>query len=144
MTKVRTYFNYQETKKPTPETANMPSLTVPDQTLSLKELIRRHAQGRHITTLTGSYQEDGEYDELMTAVEKMSELERMEYLKTVAAETKAGFEEYERNTASREAAAAKAAKDAEAAALAASEEARLQHKAGKVRDSKTGEWIDPR
>lgn len=126
MTKINNWATYATNKPPTPETANDPSLTVPDQTLSVKELISRHASGRHVTVLTGSYQESGEYDELLAHVSTMSEIERIEYAKTLQDEVKQGLAAYEADTKEREKRRKKAAKDAKDAKLAAAEAARLE------------------
>lgn len=125
---VNNWETYKTNKPPTTETANDPSLTVPDQTLSIKELIARHKSGRNVTVLTGSYQESGEYDELLAHVQGMSEIERIEYAQTLKEEVRIGLEAYEKDTKNREKRQAKAAKDADAAKLAASEEARLKLK----------------
>lgn len=125
--KGKTVNNWANYKQPvTPETANDPSLTVPDQTLSIKELLQRHASGRNVTTLVGSYQESGEYDELLAHVQGMSEIERIEYAKTLKDEVKQGLKAYEDDSKNREQRRKEAAKAAEAAKLAASEEARLE------------------
>lgn len=118
MKKVRTFFNYNETQPVTPETANLPSKTVPDQTLSLKELIARHAQGRDITTLTPIYQETGDYSELATAIDGMSEMEQLEYLKTLKVEVRQGLEAYEADEKDRKQRFKKQQEDAIAAKIA--------------------------
>jgi len=123
---VNNWATYATNKPPTPETANDPSLTVPDQTLSIKELISRHASGRHVTTLVGSYQESGEYDELLAHVQGMSEIERIEYSKTLKDEVKAGLKAYEDDTKNREKRRKAALKKANDAKLAAAEAARLE------------------
>jgi len=119
----RNNYNYKQHKTPTPETANLPSLAIPDQTLGLKEMIQRHASGREITQLVGMYQEDGNYDELLAHVETMSEIDRIEYSRTLKKEVQEGLAQYKKDTAKREKAAAKAKKDAIAAQLAESEKA---------------------
>jgi len=126
MKKVNNWATYADNKPPTTETANDPSLTVPDQTLSIKELISRHASGRQVTTLVGAYQESGEYDELLAHVSGMSEIERIEYAKTLKDEVKQGLAAYEADTKEREKRRKKAAKDAEAAKLADAEASRLE------------------
>lgn len=126
MNKVRNWFNYQEKRLPTPETANLPSLTVPDQTLSLKELIQRHASGREVTALVGSYQETGDYDHLLAHIEGMSEIDRIEYSRKLKKEVREGLAAYQADTENRQKRQEEAKAAAIAAQLAASEEARTK------------------
>jgi len=126
MKKVNNWATYATNKPPTTETANDPSLTVPDQTLSVKELISRHASGQHVTTLVGSYQKSGEYDELLAHVSGMSEIERIEYAKTLKDEVKVGLKAYEDDKELREQRREEALKKANDAKLAAAEAARLE------------------
>jgi len=94
MTKVRNQFTYVKMKQPSPESANLPSRAVPDMTLPISELIRRQKAGQMVTELTGIYQEDGNYNELLAAINGMSEMERLDYARTLAEETKEGLEKY--------------------------------------------------
>jgi len=126
----KNWNTYKEFPTPSPETANDPSLTVPDQTLSVKELISRHASGRNVTVLVGTYQESGEYDELLAHVQGMSEIERIEYAKTLQAEVKEGLEAYEKDTKNREKRRKAALKKANDAKVAEAEAARLKDKQG--------------
>lgn len=103
MKKIRNAYNYHATKQPSPETANLPSLTVPNQTDSIRTLLEKQRRGHAITQLTGTYQEDGNYSELMAAVDRMSEMQRIDYARDLAEETKAGLEKYRKERAAHQA-----------------------------------------
>jgi hypothetical protein len=123
--KVRNHFNYMKNKLPSPETANLPSRAVPDMTLPISELIRRQKAGQQITELTGIYQEDGNYNELLAAINGMSEMDRLDYARELADETREGLKKYkktvEENRKKMENAKIKAMEDKIAASNAALE-----------------------
>lgn len=57
---------------------DLPSLTVPDQTLSMRELIERHTRGLDVRQYTHVYdsQLDGDYPE----ISKMDKIERLQFM----------------------------------------------------------------
>lgn len=72
------------------EKNNSPSLTQPEMTLSLKELISRYTRGGQVATFTPVYTGDGEFDEY-PEFEKMDAVEKMEY----AARIKESIHQYQ-------------------------------------------------
>lgn len=69
----------REDQAPSPETSRKEkSKTVPNMTLPLGELLRRHAGGQNITTLQPEYQATDEYDELVANIGNMSEMDRLD------------------------------------------------------------------
>lgn len=131
MNKIRNAYNYKSTRQPSPELGNSlsleqspyPSLTVPNQNKSIREMVERQRRGQEITVLTGLYQEDGNYNELMAKVDRMSEMERLDYARSLAEETKAGLAKYREDMAAREKQIVKDREAALQAKIKASEDA---------------------
>lgn len=68
--KIKTVYNYDHKTDSQGETFKKPTLTVPDQTQSLKTLLRRQLQGQSITTFQAVYNVD------LPEIEKMDPMQR--------------------------------------------------------------------
>lgn len=71
--KVRTWYNYNRSDA-RDEMPRGISLTIPDQTLPMKELLARYTRGQQITTFTPVYNGDNDFPD----VSRMTELELLE------------------------------------------------------------------
>lgn len=121
--RVKNMFNYKDNRPPTVETTNLPSMTVPSKVLTIEEILRRNAQGQSVTSLTGIYQESGDYNELLAAMNGMSEMERLEYARDLEKEVKDGLEKYKKDKKEREALQEKLMKESEELKIQASQKA---------------------
>lgn len=83
MKKVRNWLN-QLTNRPTEEVTTMASKTEPDKILTLRELVARHTRGQNVTVFNPQYQEDEEFDQALADLGKFDEMEKAEYMKTLA------------------------------------------------------------
>jgi len=97
------------------ETNNEPSLTQPDQTMSLRDMISRYARGQSVPTFEPVY--DGDQD--MPDISRMSKIELEELRQDVLGEIQ--YQRFELNrkkelAAAAEAAEIKAAKESKPAA----------------------------
>jgi len=65
--------NYSVTGNVEGEKFTLPSLTIPGQTLSLKELLEKYVRGQDVTVFEGVYNDDDIPDnlELMTEIERI-------------------------------------------------------------------------
>lgn len=75
MTPVRNWANWAKLTNPIGEENRSPSMTVPNQTLSLQELLKRYVRGQDVTVMPGVYH--GE-DHDMPDIEHMDAVERLE------------------------------------------------------------------
>lgn len=74
---IRTQYNFQLQLRPA---SRLPSLTLPDQTMSLRTILDRYAKGLPISsipTLDDADDEDADYHEF----QKMDKIERIEYVR---------------------------------------------------------------
>lgn len=86
--RVNNSLNYDPTKN-LGEFNDKPSQTVPDMTLPLKELIKRHTRGQTIPTLVPQFDlEDGEIDFTLPDLTKMNKFEKIELLENIRYEIK--------------------------------------------------------
>lgn len=95
--KVRTPYNFDPTEEKG-EVFNLeeePSQTIPNQTLSLVELVERHVRGQGVATLTPRFTPD-EFDDLPD-LEKMDKIDRIELAREVNKKVK----EAQRNIANK-------------------------------------------
>lgn len=89
-------FSAQVDKPSTPENANTKeSKTIPDQTLSLKELLQRHARGQNITIFQPEYQAHHEYDEFTANLRNMPLLDRLDFARQVKEDANATIKDLE-------------------------------------------------
>jgi len=51
--KIRNWLNYEYQEDSIPEINNEPSMTIPDETMSVSEIVRRYAQGQPISGNSG-------------------------------------------------------------------------------------------
>jgi len=72
--KVRTWYNFSPDSDGAGEKHGGISLTIPDQTLPMKELLARYTRGQQITTFTPVYNGDNDLPD----VSRMTELEMLE------------------------------------------------------------------
>ncbi len=78
----QTWRNYIPSKG---EVNTKDSLTVPDQTLTLEELIQRHTRGQGVTTFMPNYSTEEEY-ELgidLSAIRKMDTFQKLEHSRKI-------------------------------------------------------------
>ena len=69
--KKRRVRNHNNPRPPkSEEEATIPSITVPNMTLSLKELVSRHRLGQSVAVFDGNYEESGEYDHMTAGIVK--------------------------------------------------------------------------
>lgn len=73
--KFRNAFDY---KGPEGEVNDLPSMTQPEMTMSLKELIARYTRGGDVATFTPVYQDHDGFDE-NPEFEKMDATEKLQY-----------------------------------------------------------------
>lgn len=73
------WFNF-DPDKCKKESSDKPSLTVPDMTLDVKELVSRYIRGQEVDTFNPVYL--GE-DEEFVDIEKLDEPDRLEYLQSL-------------------------------------------------------------
>lgn len=74
------------------ETFTGPSLTVPDQSLSLKDLLERYVMGQNVETFKGVY--NGDQDDIPENIDRMDHLEKLDLARQVRgkiAETQAAL-----------------------------------------------------
>lgn len=102
--KCRTWATYKFDLKKDGEINDQPSLTVPDQVLSIHEILARFTRGQSVATLTPVWGSD------MPDIENMDPIERMEYAKNLRDSVKRGSAARD---AAQKAAAAAAAEDAQ-------------------------------
>lgn len=83
--KFKTNYNYKQFEKVEGERIKSLSMTVPDQTLSIPELIRRYAQGLPLgAPIINTYNEDPEHDILQGVNFNTLDLsEKMDLIKSV-------------------------------------------------------------
>lgn len=74
-------------KNPSCERSFGPSLTVPGQTLPLRQLVERYIRGGDVEVFSGFYDEG---DDIPDNIERMSEIERLDY----ARDLKRSIDEY--------------------------------------------------
>lgn len=79
--KFRNAFDYDHTKEVN-EFNELPSMTVPDMTMSLSEILKRYTRGGEIATLTPVYQEEDEFSEYPD-FEKLDALEKLQYAQEI-------------------------------------------------------------
>lgn len=82
------------------ETFSLPSLTVPNQTLSLKELLNRFTRGQEIPTLEPSFH--GEDEQFFDQVSRMDKIEKLEFASQIRGHI-ATFQNSEKNLKASEA-----------------------------------------
>lgn len=58
--RIRNRFDKQPTIHEVSEKQTLPSKTVPDQSLSIKELVERYIRGENVKVFNGTYAEEGE------------------------------------------------------------------------------------
>lgn len=80
--KAKKFQNAFDYKVPEGEINNEPSLTVPNMTMSLEEILTRYTRGGEIATLTPVYQEHDEFDE-SPDLQKMDAVEKLQYAKDI-------------------------------------------------------------
>lgn len=76
-------MNNQTNYKPGPQSYEVitgPSLTVPDQNLSMRELLDRYVRGEHVEVFTPVFSDD---NDLPDGLEHMTELERIDMSRDV-------------------------------------------------------------
>lgn len=84
MNKVINQFNYRDypdSPNRQPEKTTQPSLTTPDMTMSIKEIVQRFSTGRTLEQFEGIYQETEGYDEQLANIGKMDTMERLDAAK---------------------------------------------------------------
>lgn len=64
------------------EVNKLPTVTVPDMTMSLKEILKRYTRGGEIATLTPVYQQGEDFDE-NPDISKMDATEKLQYAKDI-------------------------------------------------------------
>lgn len=92
------------------EVFTKPSLTVPNMSISLATLLKRSRTGGTVTTFEGVFA--GEDDLLPVNFEKMDKMEKEQYLRDVAASSRASQDVLAQRNAERKSKADKAAFDA--------------------------------
>lgn len=78
-------YNHEDQKY---EVNNQPSQTVPDQTMSIREIIDRFANGGVIEQFTPYYGEEEDFNELLPNTYKMDLADRQAYAEQFAEEFK--------------------------------------------------------
>lgn len=73
------------------ETFTGPSLTIPDQSLSLKDLLERYVMGQSVETFQGHY--NGEDHDVPLGIERMDQLEKLD----LARQVRQGIKEAQEN-----------------------------------------------
>lgn len=81
-----TYFNRINLPTKRYEKTTGPSLTVPDQTLSLQELVKRYTRGQSVATLTPIYEEEDAGLPDTTGMDKMQKIDMLRNVATEVAE----------------------------------------------------------
>lgn len=80
----RNCFTYRDDHFEAPTTYEHPkgvSMTIPDQTLSLRELVARHTRGQSVPQHIGVFDDDN--DNLMPELDKMDTLQKVDYLQSL-------------------------------------------------------------
>jgi len=67
------------------ETFSLPSMTIPGQTLSLKQLLERYVRGETITTFSPTFSGD---DDLPDGIEKLDPMDRIDMARNIKAAIK--------------------------------------------------------
>ena len=78
--KVRNLWNAKDEAPPSAEAVTMESETVPNKTLSLRDLLRRFSRGQSVMTLHPNYQTDDEFNADVAKLMTMDETDRQAYL----------------------------------------------------------------
>jgi len=80
------WYNYQTQPG---EVNNLPSLTVPDQTLSLRELVARFTRGQNVATFEPVFDDDADSDLWLPDTNRMTFDEKIDYLENLKDQTAA-------------------------------------------------------
>lgn len=99
--KYRNRINYNSSGMDVFEISDAKSMTVPDQTLTIRQLLERYTTGGSVATFTPVYNGDEEFAEF----EKMDKLDKLMY----AQELEEGIQEFRRTKAVQREEAKKAA-----------------------------------
>lgn len=81
MKKFKNAFDY-DPKDVAGERTDKPSMTVPEMTMSLKEILSRYTRGGEVATFTPVYQDNDEFDE-NPDFSKMDATEKLQYARQI-------------------------------------------------------------
>ncbi len=83
--KVKNWYNFEPSDIRGEDCSLEPTKTIPNQTMSLKDLISRFVRGQDVVTLEPVYGIDEEGNEVLQLpeIDKMDQMERLEYLENV-------------------------------------------------------------
>ena len=89
MKKVRNQFNYNPNDSGNKEHFKKPSLTVPDMSMTITELVTRYTRGQNIKVLSPSwYESEDKIPEFDGHIDKLDKFEKMDLAKKTAEEIK--------------------------------------------------------
>lgn len=78
--KVKNYMNRENFPKKY-KAFTMPSETIPDQTMSMREILDRHARGLEVPTNIPIFEKEADIDDIMPDPRTMDISERQEYVR---------------------------------------------------------------